>query len=215
MKSVSISGSARPNVGKRDANELRAKGQVPCVLYGGKNQIHFSVVYNDLNPLVYTPSAYTVTLNIDGTEHNAIMQEIQFHKVNDRIIHIDFLLLDENKPAVIDIPVKLIGTSIGARQGGKLITNVRRLKVRALPKDLPDTIDINIENLNIGQGIRVKDLSLPGVTFLDTPNMVIVTVRVTRNVVASEEGSASAAPAAAGKTASGAAAPAAKPAAKK
>lgn len=217
MKSVSISGSSRANVGKRDSNALRANGQVPCVLYGGKDQIHFSAPYNAFNQLVYSPDVYTVKLSIDGKEYDAVMQEIQFHTINDKIIHIDFMLLNQDKPVILDIPVKSIGTSIGSRQGGKLVTNVRKLKVRALPKDLPDTIDINIENLNIGQSIRIKDLNLPGVQFLDTENMVIVGVRTTRNVAAGAEGTASAAPAAAAKTAAGTAAPsgAAKPAAKK
>jgi large subunit ribosomal protein L25 len=205
MKSVSISGSPRANVGKRNSKDLRASGQVPCVLYGGKEQIHFSAPILEFKQLVYSPDAYTVNLTIDGKEYKATMQEIQFDTITDHIMHIDFLQLFEDKPTLMDIPVKFIGTSIGARQGGKLVANVRRLKVRSLPKDLPDTIDINIENLNLGQVIRVKDLSVPGVQFLDTPNMVIVTVRTTRNVVAAEE-----APGA--KPAAGAAA---KPAAKK
>jgi large subunit ribosomal protein L25 len=206
MKSVSISGSSRANVGKRNSKDLRANGQVPCVLYGGKEQLHFSVPSMDFKQLVYSPDAYTVDLTIDGKAYKAAMQEIQFDPIKDHIIHVDFLQLFEDKPTLMDIPVKFIGTSIGARQGGKLVANVRRLKVRALPKDLPDTVDINIENLNIGQVIRVKDLTIPGVQFLDTPNMVIVTVRVTRNVVATEEagakpGAASAKPAAPAKTA--------------
>lgn len=190
MKSVSISGSTRANVGKRDSKDLRANGQVPCVLYGGKDQIHFSAPELAFKQLVYTPDAYTVNLTIDGKDYKAIMQDIQFHTITDKIQHIDFLLLNEDKPVLIDIPVKLIGTSIGARQGGKLLTNIRRLKVRALPKDLPDSVDINIENLNIGQAIRVKDLSIPGVQFLDAGSMVIVTVRMTRNVVATDEAGA-------------------------
>ncbi len=199
MKSVSISGSTRANVGKRDSKDLRANGQVPCVLYGGKDQIHFSAPELAFKQLVYTPDAYTVNLTIDGKDYKAIMQDIQFHTITDKIQHIDFLLLNEDKPVLIDIPVKLIGTSIGARQGGKLLTNIRRLKVRALPKDLPDSVDINIENLNIGQAIRVKDLSIPGVQFLDAGSMVIVTVRMTRNVVATDE--AGAKPAAGAKAA--------------
>lgn len=202
MKSVSISGSPRANVGKRDSKDLRAQGMVPCVLYGGSEQIHFFAPEAAFKTLVYTPDAYTVDLDINGKSYKAIMQDIQFHTITDKIQHIDFLLLREDKPVLIDIPVKLIGTSIGARQGGKLITNVRKLKVRAFPKNLPDSVDINIENLNIGEAIRVKDLNIEGVQFLDTPSMVIVTVRMTRNVAAATEE--------AGKPAAGGKAPAKK-----
>lgn len=183
MKSVSISGSTRANVGKRDSKDTRNSGNIPCVLYGGKEQIHFSAPYNDFNPLVYSPEVFTVKLTVDGKEYNALMQEIQFHPVSDRIIHIDFLELQEDKPVIIDIPVKIIGTSTGVRQGGKLLTPVRKLKVRSLPKNLPDNIEVNIETLNIGQSIKVGDLDLKGVHVLDTPNMVVASVRMTRNVV--------------------------------
>jgi large subunit ribosomal protein L25 len=124
MKSVSISGSSRTNVGKKDAKALRNAGMVPCVLYGGKDQKSFSVKYNDLLPLVYTPEVLTVDLNIDGSNYKALMQEIQFHVINDKIIHIDFLEMFDNKPVVIDIPVHTTGNSIGVKAGGKLTLNV-------------------------------------------------------------------------------------------
>lgn len=207
MKSVSISGSSRANVGKRDSKDIRNAGGVPCVLYGGKEQIHFSATYNDFNPLVYSPDVFTVKLNIDGKEYKALMQDIQFHPVNDRIMHVDFLQLQDDKFVIIDIPVKIAGTSIGVRQGGKLLTPVRKLKVKALPKDLPDSINVNVENLNIGQTIKVSEIDMKGVKVLDSPNMVVATVRMTRNVVAAAPEAAAKAAAAPAK---GAAAPAKK-----
>jgi large subunit ribosomal protein L25 len=182
MKSVSISGSSRTNVGKKDAKALRNAGMVPCVLYGGKEQKSFSVKYNDLLPLVYTPEVLTVDLNIDGSHYKALMQELQFHPINDKIMHIDFLEMFDNKPVVIDIPVHTTGNSIGVKAGGKLTLNVRKLKVRALPANLPDSIEIKIDDLDIGKSIRVAEIPAGNIELLDTPNMVVVTVKATRNM---------------------------------
>lgn len=183
MKSVSISGSSRTNVGKKDAKAVRNAGAVPCVLYGGKEQKTFSVKYNDLLPLVYTPEVLTVELNIDGQNYRALMQEIQFHPINDKIMHIDFLEMFDNKPVVIDIPVHTTGNSIGVKAGGKLTLNVRKLKVRALPANLPDSIEIKIDDLDIGKSIRVSEIPVNNIELLDTPNMVVATIKVTRNMV--------------------------------
>ena len=182
MKSVSISGSSRTNVGKKDAKAVRNAGFVPCVLYGGKEQKMFSVKYNDLLPLVYTPEVLTVELNIDGSNYKALMQEIQFHPINDQVVHIDFLEMFDNKPVFIDIPVHTTGNSIGVKAGGKLTLNVRKLKVRALPANLPDSIEIKIDNLDIGKSIRVSEIAVKNIELLDTPNMVVVTVKATRNM---------------------------------
>jgi len=184
MKAFSLSGSPRENVGKKDAAKLRKNEMVPCVLYGGEQQHYFAVKYRDLTHLVYTPEVYTVALNLGGKEFKALMQEIQFHPVNDSIMHIDFLLMDESKPVVIDIPVKVAGSSIGVKQGGKLVINVRKLKVRALPKNLPDFVEVNVEHLDIGQAVKVGSVSMEGVTFLDAPNVVIAAVRMTRAAAA-------------------------------
>lgn len=192
MKSVSISGSSRANVGKKDAKAVRNAGAVPCVLYGGKDQKTFSVKYNDLLPLVYTPEVLSVDLNIDGNSYKALMQEIQFHPINDKIMHIDFLEMFDNKPVVIDIPVHTTGNSIGVKAGGKLTLNVRKLKVRALPAHLPDSIEIKIDDLDIGKSIRVSEIPVNNIELLDTPNMVVATIKVTRNMVsaATEAGKA-------------------------
>ena len=182
MKSVSISGLSRAIVGKKDAKAVRNAGFVPCVLYGGKDQKTFSVKYNDLLPLVYTPEVLTVDLNIDGTNYKALMQEIQFHAINDKIVHIDFLEMFDNKPVFIDIPVHTTGNSIGVKAGGKLTLNVRKLKVKALPANLPDSIEIKIDHLDIGKSIRVSEIAVNNIELLDTPNMVVVTIKATRNM---------------------------------
>jgi large subunit ribosomal protein L25 len=182
MKSVSISGLSRTNVGKKDAKAVRNAGFVPCVLYGGKEQKTFSVKYNDLLPLVYTPEVLTVDLNIDGQNYKALMQEIQFHVLNDKVVHIDFLEMFDNKPVFIDIPVHTTGNSIGVKAGGKLTLNVRKLKVKALPANLPDSIEIKIDDLDIGKSIRVSEIAVNNIELLDTPNMVVVTIKATRNM---------------------------------
>ncbi|MFN5629844.1 MAG: 50S ribosomal protein L25/general stress protein Ctc [Bacteroidota bacterium] len=184
MKVFNLSGSSRANVGKKDAAHLRAQDLVPCVVYGGASQVFFSVKYNDLRHLIYTPEVYTVNISVDGKEYNTIMQEIQFNGVSDKIMHIDFMELDNNKPIVIDIPVKLIGTAAGVRTGGKLVSNVRKLKVRAFVKDLPDYISVNVEPLEIGGVVKVSQMKIDGVTFLDAPNVVIAAVRMTRAAAA-------------------------------
>ncbi len=180
MKSISISGSHRENVGKRDAKELRYQGKVPCVLYGGKEQIHFSVFEADLRDLVYTPSVYFIDLSIDGKKYKAVMQDIQFHPVLDTIIHIDFLELFEDKPVVMHVPVRFTGYSPGVKMGGKLIQKIKKLKVKGLPKDILDGIDVNLDTLDIGKSVRVSEISVPNLQILDAKANTIVTVETSR-----------------------------------
>ncbi|MCE9538709.1 MAG: 50S ribosomal protein L25/general stress protein Ctc [Bacteroidetes bacterium] len=222
MKSVSISGSPRANVGKKDATALRNAQQVPCVLYGGKEQIHFAVLSADFRNLIYTPDVNVVDLEIGGKKYNAILQEAQFHKIYDQLLHVDFLEITPGKPVTMNIPVKTTGTSPGVRAGGKLVKKLKTLKAKGLVEKMPDTINIAIDEMQIGQSIRVEDIVIDGLTFLNASNITVVSVETTR-VAAAEEakaaapGAKAAAPAAkAAAPAAGAkAAPAAKPAAKK
>lgn len=208
MKSVSISGSPRANVGKKDATALRNAKQVPCVLYGGKEQIHFSVLEADFKNLIYTPEVNTVDLNIDGKKFHAIMQEAQFHRVNDNLLHVDFLEIVAGKPVVVNLPVKTTGTSPGVRAGGKLNKKLKTLKVRGLVEKMPDAINIPIDALEIGGSVRVGDIKIDGLTMLDAHNVTVISVQVTRAVAAE---AAAAAPAAkAAPAAAKAAAPAKK-----
>jgi large subunit ribosomal protein L25 len=205
MKSVSISGSPRANVGKKDATALRNAKQVPCVLYGGKEQVHFAVLAADFKDLIYTPHVHTVEIDVAGKKFNAIMQEAQFHKVNDSLLHVDFLEIVAGKPVTMNIPVKTTGTSPGVRAGGKLVKKLKTLKVRGLVEKMPDTIDLAIDSLEIGQGVRVADIKIDGLTMLNAANVTVVGVQTTR--AAAAEATAAAAATGAAK---GAAAPAKK-----
>ncbi|MCX6186871.1 MAG: 50S ribosomal protein L25/general stress protein Ctc [Bacteroidetes bacterium] len=180
MKTIAMFGNKREGLGKALTKTVRNEGKVPCVLYGAKNHIHFSIYREDFKMLVYTPNTYRVQLDIDGTIYKAILQDMQFHPVNDTIVHADFFEIDETQNVEIDIPVKFVGNSIGVRQGGKMVVKSQKLRVRALPKNLPDSIDVNIETLEIGKSIKVADITVENMILLDSPNNPIVTVKTTR-----------------------------------
>lgn len=208
MKSFEITATKRTDLTKQETKKIRTGGQVPCVLYGGKENVHFSAPVLSFKGLVYTPEVYKVNLNIDGQTHEAVMREVQFHPVTDKLLHIDFMAIHPDKEVTIDIPVKITGSADGVRQGGQLIVKVRTLQVSALPAKLPGHVEVDVTPLQIGQSVRIGDLKMEGVTFLDSPNNIITGVRVTRNVVETPaEAAKTAAPAAA-------AAPAPAPAAK-
>jgi large subunit ribosomal protein L25 len=187
MNTVSLSGSLRTNVGKSDANALRAKGQVPCVIYGAGEQIHFHADERAFKNIIYTPETNVVEINVDGKSYKAVLQEAQFHKVNDKLIHADFLQIIDGKPVTVSLPVKTIGQAEGVKAGGKLTIKLRKLKVRGLINKLPENISLNIENLGIGKSISVGDIQLDGVEILHPKNIAVVSVKTTRNVVAAEE----------------------------
>ncbi len=187
MKTVQLSGSPRANVGKKDAKAVRNSGSVPCVLYGTGEQIYFSVRNIDMLKIVVSPDVYIVELDIEGTKKTGIIQELQMHPVKEAVQHVDFLELVDNKPVVIGIPVKLVGRSKGVLNGGRLQQVFRRLKVQALPKDLPSEIEIDITPIKIGQSRRVSDVVLPGVTMLDPQNAVVVSVKRARGAVLTDE----------------------------
>lgn len=181
MKSVAMFGTARTDVGKVSTKTLRKEGKVPCVLYGGSDHVHFSMYEPDFKLLVYTPNTYKVKLDIDGKIYRAILKDIQYHPVNDSILHADFLAISDDKAVEIGIPVKVVGNSVGVRQGGKLVVKAKKLRVRALPSQLPDFIEVNIETLEIGKSIKVGDLeAVAGIALLDSPNNPVVSVNTTR-----------------------------------
>lgn len=185
MKTVSMSGSLRENVGKKDTKALRNEGKVPCVLYGGKEQqIKFSVPDKDFIPLLFTPDTNYVKINIEGKEHNAILQDIQYHPVNDEVLHADFLRIFDDKPIKIAVPVKTTGTAPGVLQGGKLNIKMRKVKLYGLPNDIPQEVVLDISKLNIGQGIKVSEISIPNVEFMEVKSSIIVAVKATRNAKA-------------------------------
>jgi large subunit ribosomal protein L25 len=187
MKSIAISGSLRENVGKRDAKELRYQDLVPAVLYGGATQSHFSVSASDLRAVVYTPVVHFIDLDIAGVKSQAIIKDLQFHPLTEKIIHVDFLLLDQAKPVAIDIPVKLTGTSPGVKVGGKLVQKLRKLSIKALPKDHIDFIEVSIEALEVGKSVKVAEISVPNLTILNTKEDTIVSVTTSRALRQAEQ----------------------------
>jgi large subunit ribosomal protein L25 len=184
MKTIEINGAKRANISKQEVKNLRGSEMVPCVLYGGEEQVHFSTDLSSFKGLVYTPDVHMVKLSVDGKEYQCVIQDVQYHPVTDVIIHADFLQVFDNKPVTMSIPVKLTGASEGVKMGGKLVTKYRRLKVKALPANLPDFISVDISPMKIGDSIRVRDLNLSEVTLLESPANVIVSVNMTRNVSA-------------------------------
>ena len=187
MKSIAISGSRRENVGKRDAKELRYEGKVPAVLYGGADQIHFAVSAADLKGLVYTPDVHFVDIDVEGTKAKAILQDIQFHPLTEQILHVDFLRLNDSKPFVMEIPVKLTGTSPGVKMGGKLIQKLRKLRVKAFPKDMPQYVEVPMESLELGKSVRVEELNFPNFQITNNADDTIVSVVMSRALKQAEQ----------------------------
>ncbi|MCT4644524.1 MAG: 50S ribosomal protein L25/general stress protein Ctc [Carboxylicivirga sp.] len=180
MQTIEIKGTVRTELGKKSTKALRSEGKVPCVIYGGETNIHFTASEAEFRKIIYTPNVYIVNVNVDGTVYPTILQDTQFHPVKEQLLHADFLLVKEEKPVVIEIPVKLDGFAEGVRAGGKLQLEKRKLKVRALAKDLPDTLDINIDNLGLGKTMQVGQLSFENLELLNAKNAVVVAVRLTR-----------------------------------
>lgn len=180
MKKVEIIGYNRANLGKKEAKRLRAESYVPCVLYGGKEQIHFFAPMILFKNLVYTPDAHMVDLNIEGDEYECILQDIQFHPVNEIILHADFLQLFKDKPVKMDIPIILEGTAVGVTKGGKLIQKLRKLTIKALPENMPDDVKVNVSKLKLGKSIKVGDLPSKKFEVLNNPLVTIASVETPR-----------------------------------
>jgi large subunit ribosomal protein L25 len=187
MKSITIKGSKRESVGKVATKALRNAGMVPCVIYGGEQPIHFSAEEKAFKNLVYTPNVYTASINVDGQKLSAILQDIQFHPVSDKILHVDFYQLLEGKEITMNIPVKLTGTSPGVLNGGSLRFTNRKLKVKANPANLPDFVTADISSLKVGSKLFVTSLKSDDYTFMHPDNTVVVQVRTSRNATVSEE----------------------------
>ena len=180
MKSIEINGTLRNNLGKKHTKALRAEGEVPCIIYGGEEIIHFSAPANELRHILYTHNVFLVKLSINGKQIQAILQDTQFHPVTDKVLHLDFIEVSDSKPATVSLPIQITGTSVGIRAGGKLRQRRRYLKVKGLLKDLPDELTINIENLNIGDFIKVEDLSYENLELLDPSRAMILGVATSR-----------------------------------
>jgi large subunit ribosomal protein L25 len=180
MKTLEIIGYKRANLGKKASNDLRLEGYAPCVLYGGKDQVHFYSPMILFKELLYTPNVYQVALNIEGEQYKAILQDAQFHPVNEVILHVDFLELQENKYVKMEVPIQFTGTAPGVQKGGKLIPKLRKLAIKALPADIPDYITVDISNLDLGKSIKTSEVQADKYTILSSPNTPIATVEVPR-----------------------------------
>lgn len=180
MKTVEIIGFKRANLGKTAAKQLRAEANVPCVLYGGEEQVHFHAPMYLFKDLIYTPNAYFVTLNIEGTEYQAILQDAQFHPVSDVLLHADFLLLQEGKKVKMDIPVELVGNAPGVIVGGKLVLKVRKLSIMATPENMPETIKVDVSTLELGKSVKVETIQPENYTIMTNDQVSIATVSIPR-----------------------------------
>ena len=187
MKTVSLSGSFRGNVGKKDAKKARNQGLVPCVLYGGKEQIHCLIEEKAFKPILFTPESFLIKLDVDGKTYDVILQDVQYHPVTDSLLHADFLEVVPDKPVKTAIPVILTGVSKGVLRGGRLIEKFRKLRVKGLVENIPEKIEVDITKLDIGDSIKISNLKVENIEFLDPQNAMVVTVRTARVVAATDE----------------------------
>ncbi len=186
MKTVEIKGTLREANGTKGANKLRKEGKVPAVLYGGEENIHFSVDRIPFEKIINTPEVYFIEIDIDGKKYKSILKDVQYHPVNDAPMHADFMQIFDDKKAIVKLPVELTGISTGVVKGGKLRLVSRRLTVKGLPADLPESITVDITNVDLGQSVKVKDIDVKGVEVLDAPNAVIVQVKMSRAAMANK-----------------------------
>ena len=193
MKSITIKGQERESVGKKATKALRDAGMVPCVIYGGKQPVHFAAEEKAFKSLVYTPNAHTVVVDLNGKTTDAILQDIQFDPISDKILHIDFFQLDEKKEIIMEVPVKITGTSPGVLLGGDLRLNQRRLKVKALPKNLPDFVEANISELQMGNKLSVTKLPTNNFKLMHPDNTVVAQVKISRAAMKAAQEAAKAA----------------------
>lgn len=180
MKTFELSGVLRNDLGKKGTNAVRNSGNIPAVLYGGEKTITFQVTTGDVRKLIYTPEIFVVNLTIDGTTRQAILKDLQLHPVTDKVLHIDFLEVFENKPVQINVPVRLEGLAEGVKAGGKLQQNSRTLKVKALIGNVPEKLIVNVESLSLGKTIQVGELSFPNLELLTSKSAIVATVKATR-----------------------------------
>ena len=194
MESIELKASLRKETGKKSSKSVRSQESVPCVLYGGKENTNFSVLESDFRDLLFTPKVYIINLDIDGNKYKAVIKDLQFHPVTDKLLHADFYELTADKPVTVAIPVTLTGSSIGVREGGKLVMDKRKVKVKGLYKDIPAEIVVDITKLGVGKSIRVGEIETDGsyVITLDK-GAPVVSVRTTRAAVAAAAEAAAAA----------------------
>jgi large subunit ribosomal protein L25 len=182
MKSITIEGHLRTDHGKKAARQIRSQENVPAVIYGGAQEVNFYASAKAFKPLVYTGEFQSAEVTVDGKMYRCILKDLQFDKVSDALIHLDLLELVEDKKVVATLPLKFVGTSVGVKEGGKLVVKIKSLKVKALPKDLVETISVDITNLALNANIRVEDVKANGIEILNSPRIPIASVVMTRQL---------------------------------
>ena len=182
MKSITIEGHLRTDHGKKAARQIRSQENVPAVIYGGAQEVNFYASAKAFKPLVYTGEFQIAEVTVDGKMYRCILKDLQFDKVSDALIHLDLLELVEDKKVVATLPLKFVGTSVGVKEGGKLVIKIKSLKVKALPKDLVETINVDITNLALNANIRVEDVKAPGLEIMNSPRIPIASVVMTRQL---------------------------------
>lgn len=180
MQTITISGQARTDLGKVATKADRAAGRIPCVMYAGNEVVHFTTTISELRGILYTPKFYKAIINIDGTKHEALLKDVQMHPITEEIRHVDFLKLVPGVKVIADVPIKVVGSSQGVREGGKLLVKIRKVKVKSTPENLKDAIDVDITPLKLGQSFKVKDLPDQGFEILTSPSIPLVSVEITR-----------------------------------
>ncbi len=190
MKTFELKGEVRQELGKKATKALRASSLVPCELYGVGENVHFVVSESALRKLIYTPEIYLVKLEVGDKTVDAIMKEIQFHPVTDKILHVDFLQVVENKPIVMEVPVKLEGHAVGVRAGGKLSLEMRKLRVKGLANAIPEKLIINVDNLELGKTMQIKDLQFDNIELLNGLQSVVCSVKLTRAAMGNADAAA-------------------------
>lgn len=180
MKTFELKGTVRTDLGKKASKAERVSDNIPCVLYGGKENVHFTTTVSEVRKLVYSPEVFVVNLEIDGKKTISIMKALQFHPVSDKVLHIDFLQLTEDKPVIVELPVKLEGLAEGVKAGGKLSLEMRKLKVKGLYTKIPENIVIDVTALGLGKSIQVAKVAVPDLEILNAKNAVVAQVKLTR-----------------------------------
>jgi len=180
MNTFTLEGQKREKMGSSASKALRKAGSVPCVMYGGAENIHFSVTQMQVRDLVYSPKFYKVNLTVDGVSKEAILKDLQFNPVTDRLEHLDFLELNASRPVIVEIPIEFTGMPVGVREGGALITKLRRLKIKSSLENLIDKVEVAVDDLEMGKSIKVSELDLPNIEILSSKNIPIASVEIPR-----------------------------------
>lgn len=180
MKTITISGQARTDLGKRATKADRNSGKIPCVLYAGNEVVHFTSSLASLRGIIFTPHFYKAIVDVDGTTYEALLKDVQVHPVTEEVLHVDFQKLIPGNIVLVDIPIRIVGTAEGVREGGKLLVKVRKLRVKSAPESLKDTIDVDVTHLKLGQSVKIRDVGEQGFEILNSPSIPIASVEIPR-----------------------------------